>query len=183
MALDKNDDPQVVEVFARFGRAMYMANVVEDGLVRTLMQINFMRTKEVFIKAQGKGFDRAKLSADWDAYEKEQRGKMMGELRMAVEKSADFDDAMKKRIKDANTRRNHLAHGYWVEQAFAMQTKEGREKMIAELTADADTFEKLSADIHEATKPIRVKLGIKEEVLDERVENQMAKIREGLPLK
>ena len=106
---------------------------------------------------------------------------MMGELRMAVEKSADFDDAMKKRIKDANTRRNHLAHGYWVEQAFA--TKEGREKMIAELTADADTFEKLSADIHEATKPIRVKLGIKEEVLDERVENQMAKIREGLPLK
>ena len=59
MALDKNDDPQVVEVFARFGRAIYMANVVEDGLVRTLMQINFMKTKEVFIKAQGKGSPRS----------------------------------------------------------------------------------------------------------------------------
>ena len=55
-----------------------MANVVEDSLVRTLMQVNFVKTKEAFIKAQGKGYDRAKLSAEWDAYEKEQRGKMMG---------------------------------------------------------------------------------------------------------
>jgi hypothetical protein len=78
MALDEDDDPQVVEVFARFGRAVYMANVVEDQLVLTLMQNQFMRTKEDFVKAQGKGFDRAKIAAEWDAYEKEQRGKTMG---------------------------------------------------------------------------------------------------------
>jgi hypothetical protein len=76
MALDENDDPQVVEVFARFGRAIYMGNVVEDSLVRTLMQIKFMQTKEDFIKAKGKGFDRAKITAEREAYETEQRGKM-----------------------------------------------------------------------------------------------------------
>jgi hypothetical protein len=132
-----------------------MANVVEDSLVRTLMQVNFVKTKEAFIKAQGKGYDRAKLSAEWDAYEKEQRGKMMGVLRGAVEKSSDLDEALKKRITDANTRRNHLAHAFWREQAFTMQMKEGREKMIAEPTGDADTFEKLAGDIHEAMKPTR----------------------------
>jgi hypothetical protein len=117
MALDENDDPQIVEVFARYGRAVYMANVVEDSLARTLLQIKFMKTKEDFIKAQGKGFDRAKIAAEWDAYEKEQHGKMMGQLVGAVENSADFSDDLKNRIKVANKRRNHLVHHYWREQA------------------------------------------------------------------
>jgi hypothetical protein len=90
MPLDKDDDPQRVELFARFGQAFYMANVVEDQLVLTLMQIEFARTKEEFVKAKGKGFDRAKIAADWDSYEKKQRKKMMGELRDLVVKSADF---------------------------------------------------------------------------------------------
>jgi hypothetical protein len=182
MALDDSDDKQVIEVFARFGRAVYMANVVEDNLVRTLMQIKFMETKEAFIKAQGKGFDRAKMSAEWDAYQKEQHEKMMGQLVGLVEKSADFTDELKNRIKAANKRRNYLVHSYWREEAITFSTPKGRAKMIEELIADTDTFEKLAADVHEATKPIRIKLGIKDEVLDEQVEKQMANLQAGLPL-
>jgi hypothetical protein len=162
---------------------VYMANVVEDSLVRTLMQSKFMETKEEFTKAQGKGFDRAKLLVEWDAYEKEQHGKMMGQLVGLVQESADLGDDLKSRIKAANKRRNHLVHSYWREQAFTFSTLEGRAKMIEELIVDADTFEKLAADIHEGTKPIRAKLGIKDEVLDEHVEKQMANIRAGLDLK
>jgi hypothetical protein len=141
MALDENDDPQIVEVFARFGRAVYMANVVEDSLVRALLQVKFMETKGALIKAEGKGFDRAKITAEWDAYEYEQHGKMMGQLVGAVEKSADLSDDLKNRIKAANRRRNYLVHDYWREQAFTMSTPEGRGEMIEELIADADTFE------------------------------------------
>ncbi len=183
MALDENDDPQIVELFARYGRAAYMANVLEDGLVLALMQIKFMQTKEDFIKAKGKGFDRAKIAAEWDAYEKKQRKEMMGKLRQLVEESADFSDELKARIKTANERRNYLIHHYWREQAFTMQTNEGRAKMIEEVSADADTFEKLAADIHEAMKPVREKLGLKDEALDAQVEKQMASTRGGLPLK
>jgi hypothetical protein len=182
MVLDKDDNPQVVEAFARFGRAVYMANVVEDQLVLTLMQIQFMRTKEDFVKAQGKGFDRAKIAGEWDAYEKQQRDKTMGQLRNLVKTSADFDDALKKRIDEAKTRRDFLAHHYWREQAFTMQTKEGRDRMIAELIKNADIFEKLATDIHDAMKPIRAKLGIKDENLDAEVEKQMANVHAGLPL-
>lgn len=67
MALDEDDDPQLVELFARYGRAFYMANVVEDQLVLALMQLEFARTKEAFVNAKGQGFDRAKIAADWDA--------------------------------------------------------------------------------------------------------------------
>jgi hypothetical protein len=64
-----------------------------------------------------------------------------------------------------------------------MQTEDGRAKMIEDLTADADTFEKLAADIHEAMKPVREKLGIKDEMLDAQVEKKMAETQGGLPLK
>jgi hypothetical protein len=185
MALNGSEDPTTLEVFARFGHAFYMANVVEDQLVMTLLQLEFARTKEAFVKAKGQGFDRTKIAAEWDAYEKKQRGKMMGELRKLVEDSTDFSRELKDRIKTANDRRNHLAHSYWPEQALTMQTKEGRDKMIAELIADADMFEKLAADIQAAMRPVREKLGVKDEVLDAGVETQMAQMREGqgLPLK
>jgi hypothetical protein len=64
-----------------------MANVVEDQLVLTLMQLQFARTKEDFVKAKGQGFDRAKIAAEWDEFEKKNRKKMMGELRGLVEKA------------------------------------------------------------------------------------------------
>jgi hypothetical protein len=40
--IDKDDDPQIVETFARFGRAIYMAHVLELSLAQTLMQIDFL---------------------------------------------------------------------------------------------------------------------------------------------
>jgi hypothetical protein len=48
--LDKDDDPQIMETFARFGRAIYMANVLELALVQTLLQIEFLTpAREQFI--------------------------------------------------------------------------------------------------------------------------------------
>jgi hypothetical protein len=55
--------------------------------------------------------------------------------------------------------------------------------MIEELSADADTFEKLAADIHEGMKSVREKLGLKDEALDAQIEKQMAGTRGELPLK
>jgi hypothetical protein len=179
MALDEGDDMQLVELFARYGRAFYMANVVESQLVLTLLQLEFARTKEAFVKAKGQGFDRTKIAADWDEYEEKQHEKMMGQLRISVSKSADFAQDLKDRILAANDRRNQLAHGYWREQSSTMATKEGRQGMITELTADADTFETLAADIQAALKPVREKLGVRDEELDARVEKQMAQMREG----
>jgi hypothetical protein len=37
------------------------SNVMEDGLVLTLLQIEFMRTKDDFVRAKGKGFDSVEI--------------------------------------------------------------------------------------------------------------------------
>jgi hypothetical protein len=116
--IDKDDDPQIVETFARFGRAIYMANVLEVSLVQTLMQIEFLTpAREKFIKEQGKNFDRKKFDAEFDGFMKEQFKKTMGTLNLKVSQKAVFNEALRKRITDATTRRNFLARHYWREAA------------------------------------------------------------------
>jgi hypothetical protein len=61
-------------------------------------------------------------------------------------------------------------------------TEAGRTKMIEELLNDANTFEQLDKDIREATKPTRAKIGIREDLLDTRVEQRLGELRKELKL-
>ena len=177
------DDEQIKETFARFGRAAYMANVLETGLAHTILQIDFMTdVRKEFIRTQGKNFNREKYEKDFDAFLEKQFSQTMGKLNERVTSFTDLDEKLKKRISDATKRRNFLIHEYWRENALSLDTKPGREKMIAELKSDADIFEKLDQDIRDATKPVRSRLGIKEEVLNARVEKRLAEVRRGLSL-
>jgi hypothetical protein len=183
MTDQERGDDDLTEVFAYFGRAAYMANVLEMALAQTILQIEFMtKVKEEFIRSKGKNFDKQKYEGDFDTFFEKQLGKTMGQLKNRVEELPGVSDELKARIKAAVDRRNFLIHDYWREAGYTFATEEGRAEMIAELAADIDTFEQLAADLREATKPTRQKLGIKDEVLDERVEQRMADIRSGIEL-
>jgi hypothetical protein len=72
--IEEGDDLQIMETFARFGRAIYMANVVELGLAHTLLQIEFLTpAREKFIQSQGKNFDRKKFDAEFEAFMEKRR--------------------------------------------------------------------------------------------------------------
>jgi hypothetical protein len=103
----------------------------------------------------------------------------MGQLARRVEEFPDLSNELKGRIKEALARRNFLIHDYWRQAGYTFATEEGRSEMVAELSKDTDTFEKLASDIMEATKPVRKKLGISEETLNEKVEARMAQLRDG----
>ena len=183
MSDKKDEGGDLTEVFAYFGRAAYMANVLEMALAQTILQIDFLtKVKEEFVRTQGKNFDKHKYEDDFDTFFEEQLGKTMGTLGKRVDGLPDISDELKGRIKAAVYRRNFLIHDYWRAAGYTFSTQEGRAEMIAELSADIDTFEKLAADMREATKPIRQKLGIKDEILDARVEQRMADIRNGIEL-
>jgi hypothetical protein len=55
--------------------------------------------------------------------------------------------------------------------------------MIEELSKDAEMFEQLDQDVRAATKPVREKLGINEDALDERVEQNLSELLARLKLK
>jgi hypothetical protein len=101
--IDKDDDPQIVEAFARFGRAIYMANVVEMSLVQTLLQVEFFTpAREKFIKGKGKGFDPKIFGAELDAYVEKQSKKTMGTLNLRVsERTVTKKEAARRQITAA----------------------------------------------------------------------------------
>src|SRR2546429_558212 len=108
------------------------------------------------------------FAADLDAYVEKQSKKTMGTLNLRASERPEFDEALRKRMMDATLRRNFLAHDYCRSKAEAFMTKAGRDKMmIEELPRDADTFEQLDKDVRLATKPVREKLGINEDALNE----------------
>jgi Protein of unknown function (DUF3732) len=183
MAEKIEEAPEMKEVFAYFGRTAYMANVLEVALAQTLLQVEFMSNlRATVLKNQGSDFDRAKYENEFDDYYEKQLGKTMGQLVKKVDEFPDLNDEMKQQIMDALTRRNHLTHNYWREQAYTFLTVEGRTAMIAELSKDTDTFEKLAGDIMDATQAVRKRLGISEGKLNAGVEKQLADLQDGMVL-
>jgi hypothetical protein len=157
------------------------ANVLELALVQTLLQIDFLKAVRED-HAGGKKADRAQIDAEFGAFMQRQYNKMMGTLALEASKCTEFTEELKARISAAVKRRNFLAHRYWRESGTQFMTEAGRTKMIEGLLSDANTFEQLDKDIREATKPTRTKIGIREDVLDTRVERRRGELRKELKL-
>jgi hypothetical protein len=171
---------QVRETFAYFGRAAYMASVLEVGLAHVLMLSQYMmQEREKIIATKGKGFDRKAYEAGFDAFMDQQFAQTMGNLVRRVEKFDGFDEAIRQRISEAKKRRDFLMHHYWRERSIQFATPEGRESMRAELNDDAETFEKLDRDIEAASAIVRKKLGIDDAVVDKYIEEMMDRVKVG----
>src|ERR1700730_18552739 len=87
------------ETFAYFGRAYYMASVLEVGLAHALMFADFLReVKQEYDATKGKGFNRAQYEAQFDEYMKKQFAKTMGNIIRKVELLPEINDDLKRRI-------------------------------------------------------------------------------------
>lgn len=172
---------EIRETFAFFGRAIYMASVLEVGLAHVLMHGQFMmRERDKYIAAGGKSFDRKAYEASFDAYMKDQFAQTMGNLIKRVNSFAGFDDALKARIEDAKKRRDFLTHHYWRERSVEFFTPDGKAGMRAELSSDADVFGQLDRDVEAAAKTMREKLGIDDSAVDAYVQRQTERLKSGL---
>ncbi len=151
----------VRETYAAFGRAYYMACVLEVGLAHALMYGEFLLDKLVLNK--GKDFDLKQYQSEFDTYMDSQFAKTMGNIIRRIDALPYFNDELKSRIKIEKKRRDLLAHSYWREKSIGFATEKGRAMMQNELHADAKTFGILDKDIEAALKPARERLGIDDE--------------------
>lgn len=168
------------ETFAYFGSAMYMASVLEVGLAHVLMLGFMKKTREDCIGTRGKGFDRTKYEADFDAFMNDQFAQTMGNLIRRVSTFAAFDDEMKARIVAAKQKRDFLTHHYWRERSVEFSTSAGRGIMMEELQADMEMFRQLDRDIEATTKHIRESIGMDDKMVEAYVKRQMERISAGL---
>jgi hypothetical protein len=72
---DKLDEESwdIRETFAFFGRAVYMASVLDVGLAHVLMHGQFMtKAREEYVATKGKNFDRKAYEAAFDKFMEDQ---------------------------------------------------------------------------------------------------------------
>ncbi len=150
------ESAQTREVYARYGLAMYMAQVLEHGMVNALITMRILPTMRCHADATDwhKTFDVAYETGLSHTY-----GNMLREL----EKFPEFPTDIFERIKMAKEDRDILAHRFFRHNDLAFMNLDGRTHMIAWCEQRIDLFKSLSDEIDEFIAPIQAKYGITED--------------------
>ena len=139
------ESAQIREVYAQYGLASYLCQVLERGLAMSLTT------------TFGPGIDKATKN-DIDDLEKKLHAETMGRLITRMKSHSRFDTTLTPKLTTALDNRNILTHHYFWHRAASFCNTEGRNIMITELVEIQDQFESLTRDIdamnHEwMTKP------------------------------
>jgi len=156
---DGGEDEHVKTVYARFGLAMYLAQVLEHGLANALM------SAELLPRRAGKPVPRKQWEAEFNAFMDQQFQQTLGRLIRALKSATSVPSDLEGLLTEALEKRNFLAHHYFRERAEAFMSREGRDKMIEELQRAQKLFDDADARLTEVAKPLRERYGLTDERL------------------
>ena len=173
MSTDDREE-HVKTVCAHFGLAMYLAQVLEHGLVNALLFL------ELLPKRAGTPVPRKVWEAEFDAFLDRNfemtLGRMIRNLKAVVSVPSDLEAC----LSDALRERNFLAHSYFRERADEFMSRPGRGIMTKELEAAQALFVRADQRLSEVTKGGREKYGITDEKAEELFAKQLIRIQDDL---
>jgi hypothetical protein len=114
-----DEDYQVREIYAQFGLALYKAQVLEQGLISTIMMAR-LASKEFLTVSE--------YDAAWDAQFEVTMGRLLKRLRPFIRD----DGALESDLASALSERNRLAHAFFRDHARDFMDEAGRERMLGE---------------------------------------------------
>ena len=164
-------DEHVKTVYAHFGLALFLAQVLEHGLVNALVFVALLPARA------GNPVPRKQWEDEYESfYERNFEttlGKMIHNLKEATSIPSDLEAV----LAEALGRRNFLAHNYFRERDVEFLTEEGREKMIKELQEAQSLFVAADTKLTEVTKAARERFGFTEERINKMFEEYLARIK------
>ena len=159
-----NDDSfgsHVKDVYAHFGLAHYLAQVLEHGIVNAFVYLELIPSslKSNEVKS------RAEWTANFDEFMDRKFEATLGRLIRGLREHATITEELERTLSAALLRRNWLAHGYFRDRASSFLTTEGCDAMILELQESQKLFEDADQMLEAATKPNRLKYGFTDDLL------------------
>lgn len=155
---------QIRETFAYFGRAAYMAQVLEHGLVNLIAMFHIA-------EAQAGKVER--VPDPWQAEFKKTLGVLIKKFATITEgRESELHDQLMQCLKD----RNFIAHGFWRERSDDFMTESGRTNMITELDAITERFAAADQEVDRVLFKISAAFGI----TPERVRAEYERMRDSL---
>lgn len=163
-----DEDEQHKEVFARFGLAMFTAQVLEHAIVNALVLCDLIPTQ------RGKVPSQEAWSFEVDQFMDGHFENTMARLIKALGQAATLSEGLTQSLEQSLRMRNFLAHRYFRERDTIWLTEEGRNSMIAELQEARELFRKTDDLIEEMVEPLHRRYGFIEEALNRVIEEYRA---------
>lgn len=164
------DDPEsalIREVYARYGLAMYMAQVLEHAIVNLLLVLRFLPTRP-------KHKDAVSWEAAFDDFYAGEFGKTFGNMLRKLESLELVPVVLLARLRQAKEVRDVLAHSFFRDNDLAFMTQHGRAQMIAFCDNAIVEFKAIDTELDELCAPHRGRYGMTEEWLERKFQEMQA---------
>ena len=159
------------EVYARFGLALYHAQVLEHGLVNALVFLDLIPSRRAQV-ASASSWPQL-LNGFMDRHFEDTMGQMLRSLAAVTAVPSELEGL----LRDALQRRNWLAHDFFRERATEFLTSAGRDQMLAEVDECRFSFQTADRGLDDATRTSRQAAGISDEMLKRVTQEMIAKAR------
>jgi len=143
-------DEDIKEVYARFGLAYYMGEVLHRGVCHLYLGL---RTPDHGVT--GPRIDELMR----EAYS-ETLGGIFGKVRHAL------SDELASRLASAVEKRNYLAHHFWFEQVHMLSSAEGAAALVEQLARTVAEFDQINVEIERLARADLHRRGITDEMLE-----------------
>ena len=164
----QSDNEHVKEVYARFGLAIYHAQVLEHGIVNALAILDLVPSR----------MHTARSRAEWakivDQFMSRHFETTMGQLMKSLRSVTVVHPELENLMRDSLKKRNWLAHDFFRDCSSDFITFNWREKMLKEIFDCNELFSKTDKYLDESIRPLREKYGI----TDAFIERETNKIEE-----
>ena len=167
------DGEHVREVYARFGLAIYRAQVLEHGLVNALTLLDLIPSRRHLARSREDW--GAEVDGFMDRNFEDTMGKLMRSLRSVTRVPTNVDGL----LKEALQKRNWLAHSFFRERATEFMSYKGREQMLREVDESGELFGRADQVLEAIVKPMRLKAGITDEMLEFETNRALSEARGG----
>ena len=166
-ALNPQDQPR--EVFARYGLAMYQAQVLEHGIVNALRVIEFIPRAKDFTSfgIWNETFDRF-LDDQFDF--------TFGNLVRRLEATKFLSQPMMEDMRSAKFLRDTLAHRFFRDFAEDFLTIGGSQKMVDFCDDCSRRFHVIDRALEVCIMPLRIRLGFTDDWIASRMAEDAARL-------
>ena len=164
----------VKEVYANFGLAIYLSQVLEHGIVNALVYLELIPSK------YGKVKEKSEWESEFDNFMGRHFKGTLGRIINSLKSATKIPEDLESVLSEALEKRNELSHGYFRHRAEAFMTVKGCEEIIAELQEAHELFDAADTLLEKSMVPLREKFGITEERFQEYFEKHVEKARNDL---
>ena len=139
----KDKETDIKECFAYFGRAIYVAQTVEKGILNSLISSYENLTKSCYDELLA---EKSQLT--------------LGQLKREIIERKIFSEEIIDKIETFHTKRDWLAHNYWWDRAIEFNRDDLRHKIFTELDELTAYFDNLNEIIKDQNNKYLIEKGL-----------------------